>query len=308
MENKEFLENRLNGIGGSDAAAILGISPFKSRLQLWHEKVNKVIYTNSKSNLIFEIGHALEPIIANEYSKMTGRKLEVRESKSHSNYPFIIGNIDREIIKSEKNSKGILEIKTKGAWINWEETIPPYYIAQIQHYMAIYEYNWSSFAVLDLGAREITVTDIERDDTLINTIIEEEKKFWDLVQTKTPPTTEPTTTCNSFLKEIYKTSEPITIDISDNTVATEYARNLKYIKEQYKSLDKSELIYKNYFMDLLKNAEKAIGSNYTITWKNDRNSLKFDEEKFKNENQELYKKYLKEKKGVRRFLSKFSME
>ena len=309
MENEEFLKKRLDGIGGSEASVVLGISPFKSRLELYHEKVNKIINTDDSLNLLFDIGYALEPVIANHYSKKTNRLLEKRTQKTHPEHPFITGNVDREIVKSERETPGILEIKTKGEFVNWHnEEIPPYYIAQMMQYLSIYNYSWGSFAVLDLGKREITVTDIERDDILINNIIKEEIKFWNLVQTKTPPTIEPTTACNSFLKEIYKTSEPITIDISDNKEAFEWAVELKVTKQQIKDMEEYEIGLKNKFMNLMGNAEKATGNNYTITWKNDKDSLKFDEEKFKNENQELYKKYLREKKGARRFLSKFSKE
>jgi len=304
----EFLENRLNSIGGSEAAIVLGISPFKSRLELYHEKVNKIIKIDEELNLLFDIGHALEPVIADHYSKKTRRTLEKRTQKVHPQHTFITGNVDREIVKSERETPGILEIKTKGDFVNWyNEEIPPYYIAQLQHYLSVYDYTWGSFAILDLGKREITYTDVERDDKLISHIINEEIKFWGLVQSKTPPDIEPTKACESFLKEIYKTSEPVTIDLSNNIEATKFAMQLKIVKEESKVLDKLETESKNYFMDLMKNAEKAIGNNYTITWRNDNTSLKLDIDNFKVENPELYKKYLKEKK-VRRFLSKFSKE
>ncbi len=61
-EYEEFLKQRFAGIGGSDAASVLGISPFKSRIQLWNEKVSKKINTESEDDLIFQIGKALEPI------------------------------------------------------------------------------------------------------------------------------------------------------------------------------------------------------------------------------------------------------
>jgi len=305
-EKVQWHLDRLNGIGGSDAAIVLGLSPWKSRLELWNTKVNKIIDENPEENLIFQIGHALEPIIADHYSKMTGRQLESRSQKIHPQHNFITGNIDREIVKSERETPGILEIKTKGAHINWHENeIPPYYIAQIQQYLAVYGYNWGSFAILDLGKREITYTDVERDDIFIEKLIEEEKKFWKLVQDKTPPETELTESCEKFLKEHFNQSESITIDISDNNTATEYAEKLKHIKLTRKGLEESETECKTFFMNLMKEAEKAIGSRYTITWKNDKDSTKFDMDKFKLEHPKLYKEYLSTKKGLRRFLSKF---
>ena len=309
METEQWHKDRLNGLGGSDAAIVLGISPWKSRLELWNTKVNKIVNSNPEDNLIFQIGHALEPIIAEHYSKMTNRQLEIRPQKIHSQHPFITGNIDREIVKSERETPGILEIKTKGAFINWhEDEIPPYYVSQLQHYLAVYGYKWGSFAVLDLQSRTITHTDIERDDIFIENLINEEKKFWKLVQDKTPPEIEPTESCEEFLREHFNQSEPITIDISDNEEATKFAEKLKHIKVTRKGLEESETECKTYFMNLLQNAEKAIGSNYIITWKNDKNSTKFDVDKFKLDHPKLYKEYLAEKKGSRRFLTKFEKE
>ncbi len=309
MENEQWLLNRTNGLGGSDAAVVLGISPFKSRLQLWHEKVNKTIDTNSNSNLIFDIGHALEPVIANHYTKMTGRVLEICPQKIHSKYPFITGNIDRKIVKSERESEGILEIKTKGDHVNWHnEEIPIYYMAQIQQYLEVYGYSWAGFAVLDLGKREITITDVERDDEFIENLIMEEAKFWDLVQNKTPPKIEPTVACEEFLEKYFNTSEPTIIDLSGNKEATQFAEKLNHVKVHKKELENIETECKTYFMNEMKEAEKCIGDGYTITWKNDRDSEKFDTDKFKQENKELYKKYLEPKKGSRRFLSKFDKE
>jgi putative phage-type endonuclease len=306
MNNKQWHEQRLNGIGGSEVSIVLGLNPWQSRLELWNTKVNRIIKETEEDNLIFEIGHALEPIIANHYQKMTNRQLEVRPQKIHPKYPFINGNVDREIVKSERSEPGILEIKTRGALTSWhDDEIPPYYIAQLQQYLAVYGYNWGSFAVLDLKTRKVTYTDIERDDELINHIIEEEKKFWELVQSKTPPTEEPTKACESFLKKHYNTSKPVTIDISDNEVATAYAIKLNEIKLKYKELEATELECKTYFMNRMKEAEKAIGINFSITWKSPKDKTVFDMEKFKLDHPKLYKDYTSTEPSTRRFTFKY---
>ncbi len=313
MDELQWHLDRQKGIGGSDASIVLGINPWKSRLQLYHEKVDEIKPENViTDNVRFDLGHILEPYIAKKYTEKTGRLLmEIDPSlppKSHPLYPFMLANIDRGIIKSERPKPGIAEFKTKGAFINWDEDIPPYYNSQIQHYMAVYDYDWASFAVLDFNKFEITITDVERDDAFIENLIIEEAKFWDLVQNKTPPEIEPTKSCADFLKECYGTAKPITIDLRNNEQATEKALMLDWLKTEYKILDQKEFTTKNYFMDLMKNAEKAIGDGYTITWKNDKDSTKFDMDKFKFENPQIYKKYLEPKKGSRRFLSKFDKE
>ncbi len=305
MENEQWHLDRQKGIGGSDASTILGINPWKSRIQLYHEKVDKII-PQDDNNIRLKLGNILEPLIAEEYTRKTGRILETRPQKAHPQYPFMLANIDREILYSETTLRGILEMKTRGAFIDWEgNEIPPYYISQMQHYMAVYGYTHGSFAVLDFNKFEVTITDIERDDIFIENLINEEKKFWKLVIDKIPPEPEPTESCEKFLREHFNQSEPITIDISDNEEATKFAEKLKHIKVTRKGLEESESECKTYFMNLLQNAEKAIGSNYIITWKNDKDSTKFDIDKFKLEHPQIYKKYLEPKKGARRFLSKF---
>lgn len=304
-ENEEFLKQRLLGIGGSDAAVVLGISPFRSRLQLWHEKVSKKIDTESGDALILQIGTALEPIIANKYAKTTGRKLEVRPRKVHPEYPFIIGNIDREIVGDERGP-GILEIKTKGAWIDWHsEEVPPYYMAQVQHYLSVYGYDWASFAVLDLGTRKITHTDVERDDKQIANIIEEEKKFWKLVETGVPPEVDSSKTCENFLREHYGKSEDVTIDLIGNEDATKWAMLLKDIRSQEKLLKSQESECKNHLMSLVGSAEKALGNNFKISWKAPQDKNVFDIERFRIDHPKLVKQYLKPEPQSRRFTVSF---
>jgi putative phage-type endonuclease len=304
-EHEEWLRQRFDGIGGSDAAAVLGISPFKSRIELWHEKVEKEIDPESAEELIFEIGHALEPVVANKYTRITGRKLEMRPRKIHPDYPFMIGNIDREIV-GDKRGPGILEIKTKGAWTDWHsDDIPPHHMTQVQHYLGVYGYDWAGFAVLDLGTRKVTHIDIERDDKLISRIIQEEEKFWELVEKKIPPEVDSSKVCGEFLRKHFKTSEDITIDLIGNGEATKWATILKDIKKQMKLLDARETECKNYLMPLVGKAEKAVGDNFNITWKAPKDKDVFDLDRFRIDYPNLAKKYTKPEPQTRRFTVTF---
>jgi putative phage-type endonuclease len=304
-EYEDWLRQRLEGIGGSDAAAVLGISPFKSRLELWDEKISKKIDTESTEALIFQIGHALEPIVAKKYEGMTGRKLEMVPRKIHPQYPFMIGNIDREIV-GDKRGPGILEIKTKGAWVDWHsEDIPPYYMAQVQHYLSVFDYNWAGFAVLDLGTRKVTHIDIERDDKLISNIIKEEEKFWGLVEKKIPPEVESSKVCGEFLRKHFKQSEDITIDLIGNDEALKWATTLKDIRRQKKLIDNQEVECKNYLMSLVGKAEKAVGDNFNISWKAPKDKEVFDLDKFRIDYPELVKQYIKPEPQSRKFMVTF---
>lgn len=304
-ENEDFIQQRMSGLGGSDAAAVLGISPFKSRLQLWNEKVYKKPHSFPGNELILQIGNALEPIIADKYSSMTGRILEKRSQRVHPYYPFIIGNIDREIIGDERGP-GILEIKTKGAWIDWHgDEIPPYYMSQIQHYLYVYGYSWASFAVLDLGTRKVTYVDVDRDNKQILKIVKEEMKFWKLVQTKVSPEIESSKVCGDFLREYYNKSEDIIIDLIDNNEATKWAMMLRDIRSQEKVLEAKEIECKNNLMVLVGSAQKALGNAFNISWKAPKDKEVFDLEKFKIDHPKLLKQYTRYDPQSRRFTVSF---
>lgn len=305
IDTEEWLEGRSHGIGGSEAGIILGLNPWKSRLELWNEKVTNTRHLDPDAEIRLKLGNILEPMIAEEYSKITGRELEIRPQKVHPKFPFILGNIDREIVSSNGRGPGILEIKTKGAFTNWEDDIPVYYQAQLQHYIEIYGYKWGSFSILDLGTYNINIVDVERDDELINKLLKEEIEFWRLVENNTPPPVCPTKACEKFLREKYKTSEDITIDLKDNEEATKWSAMLKEAKRNIKTFDIMETEAKNHLMSIMGSAEKAVGNMYSISWKSPKDKEIFELERFKRNYPELAKKYIKSEPQTRRFAVRF---
>lgn len=307
VDEGEWLEQRKKGIGGSEASMVLGINPWKSKLELWNEKVTQQANIDATKQLMFKIGHTLEPIIAEEYTNETGRKLEERPLKVHPKYPFVLGNIDREIVGDAKGP-GILEIKTKGGYTNWHEDIPLYYQVQLQHYLELYNFKWGSFSILDLGIMRLSIIDIERDDELISKLIKEEIDFWDHVEKKIPPDVDKSIACQEFLREKYKVSKDITIDISGNEEARKWAEMLREAKRNQKAFDIMETEAKNHLMSMVGNAEKAVGIGYSITWKAPKDKEVFDIERFKRDYPDLAKQYIKIDPQSRRFSVRFSEE
>lgn len=307
IDTEEWLEGRMHGIGGSEAGIVLGLNPFKSRLELWNEKVTKTRHLDPDVAMRLKLGNLLESLVADEYSELTGRKLEVQGQKVHPKYNFILGNIDREIVSSDRKYPGILEIKTKGAFTDWyDEDIPIYYMAQMQHYLEIYSYTWGSFAILDLGTLKIKHFDVERDEEFISRIIKEEIAFWGLVEKKVPPEVDNSIACQEFLREKYKVSEDITIDLKENEEAIKWTVMLKEAKRNIKAFDIIETEAKNHLMQIMGTAEKAVGGTYNISWKSPKDKEVFDLEWFKREHPELAKQYIKPEPQTRRFTVRFS--
>lgn len=154
VTEEEWLQMRTEGIGGSDAAKVLGISPWGTKYDLWHDKVGiDPLKNDDKNSMILDAGHRLENFVAQLYGYLQNanangeenEKVKVFEKKimyRHPLYPFMQGDIDRFVEKDGKVS--ILEIKTtsdnnKSEWFSdsGKPIIPKHYECQVRHYMAV---------------------------------------------------------------------------------------------------------------------------------------------------------------------------
>lgn len=98
LSREDWLEYRKKGIGGSDVAAIMGISPFATIRDLFYNKtgVQPVIQEEEESNWVAkEVGHRLEDLVAEIFSKKTGLEVfPVRIMFRHPLYPFMLADVD----------------------------------------------------------------------------------------------------------------------------------------------------------------------------------------------------------------------
>ena len=182
------LGDRKTFCGGSDAAAILGLSPWKSRLQLWAEKSGLI--KDSKESPAMEWGTRLESVIRDKFQENHPEVLVMCDDKwTHPQYPFIVAHIDGSALDLTTNESAVLEIKTANAYSGdeWSSSVPTYYLCQIQHYLAVTGWEKAYCAVL-IGGQDYREFEILRDDEFIDKLIEEEVKFWKEVQEGTPPT------------------------------------------------------------------------------------------------------------------------
>lgn len=110
LSREQWLAVRNGGIGSSDAAAALGLSPYKSPLELWLEKTNRKPPTDLSQSEAVYWGTVLEAIIANVYAERTGNKVRrINAVLQHPEHHHMLANLDRAV-----GSDGVLEIKTAG--------------------------------------------------------------------------------------------------------------------------------------------------------------------------------------------------
>ena len=174
MDRSEWLEARRKGIGGSDVAAVLGLSKWKTPLQLYLDKIGE--NTNDSDNEAMEAGRRLEDAVADWWSDKTGKKVRrCREILIHDKHNCLIANIDRRVV----GEPSILECKTSSAYSidDWDNQIPDAYMCQVQHYMSVTGATHGYLAVL-IGGNVFRHYDIPRDDEFIEMINQNCIRFW----------------------------------------------------------------------------------------------------------------------------------
>ncbi len=150
---EEFLKARKRGIGGSDSAAIVGVSPYTTPLQLYLEKTGQwQKQTTDAQEKIFERGNILEPFLRNLFQKDFGFEVEETSQKVHKTHDYIIANVDGLI----REDNAIIEFKTRSNFSKYSfgneltDEIPNHYLLQCHHYLLVHENcNKVYLAVLD---------------------------------------------------------------------------------------------------------------------------------------------------------------
>lgn len=144
VTRKEWEMLRLIGLGGSDAAVVLGLSPYRSTQALYHDKRGTMFEVNDKPDpgkeYIFAYGHRVEDLVIEQFCRQTGCK-RVRETRMfrHKDYPYVTANIDA-IVRFPDGRLSVFEAKTttsfnRDAWAN--HSCPPHYVPQCRQYMAV---------------------------------------------------------------------------------------------------------------------------------------------------------------------------
>lgn len=297
LTREEWLKYRTMGIGGSDVSVIAGINPYCSIYQLWLEKTGQVEPTED-GNEFTHFGTVLEPIVKREFTERTD--IEITEPKvlyQSKEHPFMLANLDG--IVEVDGEPCIFEAKTASAYKQdeWNNGIPPEYMMQIQHYMAVMGYHKTYIAAL-IGGNHFVYHIIERDDEMIADLIEMERKFWkENVLGGVEPMPDGSEATTAYLNEKYAVTNGKCVNLPDETASI--CEEYNDISEQIDALCAEKNALSNRLKSLLQNNEVGLAGSYKISWKSV-SSARFDSKKFKADNPEMYGKYVK-KSSYRKF-------
>ncbi len=152
MINESQREARQHGLGGSDAPVVLGVSPYKTAVELWQEKVGETQPANLDDVEVIEWGNRLEAVVAEAFSDRTGLKLRRRnQTLIDRREPFLLANIDREVV----GRPAVVEIKTVRGLDGDDPRVD--HLIQLHHYMHVGDYQEGHLVYLVAGQRLVLV-------------------------------------------------------------------------------------------------------------------------------------------------------
>lgn len=304
MTRKEWLMERTKGIGGSDASAILGFNPWKSAFELYIDKTSGRI--EEIDNDAIHWGNVLEDVVAEEFTRLTGKKVRRRNvTFHHPEHNFMIANIDRDVV----GEKALLECKTTNAFNAdaWEgEHIPPAYICQLQHYMAVLDYEKAYIAVL-IGGQKFVWKEVERDDEFIEMMIEYEKNFWEEhVLKEIPPEIDGTKSASELLNKMYPEDNGETVMLKSDEAETLIGA-IESIKSEVKEKQQLQKEYENKLKLMIGEAQTGVTPKFQVNLKTIK-SNRLDNKALKKELPDIAEKYTKQTTSRRLTIKQIEQE
>lgn len=272
VDGPAWHEARSGGIGSSDAAAVLGMSPYKDRLGLWLEKTGQV--DGDAPSRVKNWGHHLEDGIARGFAAENGWAFGAGDRHvgiapgviAHEEYGFIRSSLDRVLVEQD-TIVGALECKNVDGskareWDCDEGVCPPLYWVQTQHQLLTTGLDHVWLAALIAGNRPQYLR-IERDEVFLAELLEREIEFWGLVQRLEEPWGEPSALDYDVLARVRRqggkstvlvgadAAEAKTLRVRLDSIAAEKAA----LQKQVKALEAEEKAEKARVLQLLGDGE-----------------------------------------------------
>lgn len=203
MSREQWLEARRADLGSSDTAAVVGLDPYKTRMQVWLDKTGQLPPTTSPAA---ELGRELEALVARKFVQATGRRVRrVNAILRHPNEPWMIADIDRVVVGG-----GILECKVTGDrhLREWEPNrVPDHYLVQVQHQLTVTGESRAWVAAI-IWPHGLVIREVERDEEPIADLVRAERAFWhDHVLTQVPPQPDGSPAPSDLLARLYPSSQ-----------------------------------------------------------------------------------------------------
>jgi putative phage-type endonuclease len=315
LNNQDFTHNRASFLGGSDIGAVLGVSKYRSAMDVWLEKTGMQEDRNDSFALRF--GSFAESFIAGEYALLTGETLvDHPHGLIHPKHSFCVGHIDRFILESRDlplftadgvlNAKKLLECKTANYYSqgDWGEpgsdAIPLPYLCQCLWYLGITNLPEIDVAVL-LGGSDLRVYTITRDLELETLLFAKAAFFWtEHIQKDIPPKPQSIDDCQVLFQK-----SCVGKSIKANPETINLIQELKTLEAKVQGNEDKINSIKQQLMETMADAEVlTYFGKPVITWKAPKPSYRIDTKRLSLEHPDLIKAYQNPIQSSRRFVVK----
>lgn len=286
--------NRSDYIGSSDCAAILGVSPWRTQLDVFLDKTRGAEPTTPEKNKIFERGKRLEPYVLDMLREEEGLHIVATNQRhTHPDYGFLAGEVDAEFFDKKLQSTQNIEIKTTNFYSrdDWgdigSDAIPVHYTAQAMHNLMLTGRKVCIFGVL-LGVDDFRVYRVERDNDLCEHIKKTEVDFWQKnILANKPPATVNT----SDVLRLFNKDNGILIRATPDLI--EQYNRLKELRDNIKELESQRIVIEDAIKVFIGEATGVeLDGKPIITYKT-QSARRLDANSLKNDNAELYELYTK---------------
>lgn len=261
LAREDWLALRRRGIGGSDAAAVVGASKYTSRLALWADKTGRAAPAADSPRL--RLGRDLEQYVAERFCEMTGKAVSVPEAMyAHDDFPFIIANLDRLVVGENAG----LECKTAnfsfGKFPENSRELPESWLCQCRHYLNVMGFELMYLAVLDLGSGIVRVFSVFRDEKCAE-LLRREVDFWnDFVLAGRAPEPDGSDSAEGVLKDVCK---PVSDECAELSEYSDIAYKLYAIREQLRKLEGDERALRQKLIAALGGRKVGVCGGYRIS-------------------------------------------
>lgn len=296
----EWLSERKNGIGGSDSPAVLGLSKWRSPLEIYFDKIDPKLDLDPKiltEDQLWGLLH--EPTIRQQYANRTGHEVTTIAGicQSEEN-PWMLATVDGVC-----QSEGILiEIKTANSRDGWGEPgtdeIPDAYKIQVHHNMSVTGLEVAHVPVL-IGKSDFRIYIVHADKGLQRIITDKESRFWESVQRRIPPKPKTNNDMNLIYKNIRKNAIAATPEIYE---LYQEISDLKLSIQDLEEKKKEAQLKVKSFMG--ENDSVIWGDDAIFTWKETKGRASLNIRALKQEEPDIYNKFLETSESGRMFLTK----
>ncbi|MDP3940639.1 MAG: YqaJ viral recombinase family protein [Deltaproteobacteria bacterium] len=266
MTHERWLELRKGGIGGSDAAAAVGKSDYRSRVYLWADKTDRIPPREQTEPM--EWGHRHEATVlqkfAESHPELTVHR--VGATLRHPDVPWALANLDG-IALDENRRPVLVEVKTGGEYMKrkWAGGVPADYYWQTLHYLAVLgPMVQRAYVPVLLGGNHYEERIVNRDEDAIAWLLQQEREFWGYVQSGEMPPVDDTESTAEALALLWAESTPDIVRLPADALSLIAER--ESICDEQKALERRRTAVENQIKTMLGEHEKGSAGSHLVRW------------------------------------------